>query len=456
MINRVTDSPFAVWQQLTATASPGVYVVHVPLQQYWLPDAPMLDLAVVFNASADNLGVAIVAMSALDALLCEDFDNQASVNFFSSLVAATGAAVINPVSAQLLQPVFIPKPWGQEVWYTGIEARGVAGIADDSGVTPLPWLLAAFPELYGAVAPVLLKILDPFPDELLGDLYFELHQEKREVYVVTAIDPKAWPDGKGAIRFGFDQSVRQQYDNDHAFVAAYFKAVRDYEVLRRQIDEQLDQLRVAVHLLPTDPVSPETMRDWLTQIDPVLIAQEQSARDVMNRFTHLKPLELGDIVKVPTLLPHSLQHGVRTVEFQTPVYERMILSFAQKVLTQSHWDTEQALPLMNIDAPEVIEPVCLARGEGWQCEQVVDFADFAVERYRLEAGAAMQFAAESFYRLVMMVSGKLSLGELTLCGEQASLLPAGFPALDLFNNTSDPWIFLLAKPKLSITDAIVG
>ena len=27
-----------------------------------------------------------------------------------------------------LQPIAIPKPWGQEIWYTGIEQRGVAEV----------------------------------------------------------------------------------------------------------------------------------------------------------------------------------------------------------------------------------------------------------------------------------------------------------------------------------------
>src|SRR5690625_7657891 len=42
----------------------------------------------------------------------------------------------------------------------------------------------------------------PLPVEVVGDLYFELHEEKREVYVVTSIDPQAWPEGIGAIRYG--------------------------------------------------------------------------------------------------------------------------------------------------------------------------------------------------------------------------------------------------------------
>lgn len=448
MINWSTQSPFTLWQSLSARPVAGIHAVRLSLRQYWLADAPLLELVAVFDVTVTQCRVAIVCRPELDILLAQwpSLSVSQSTIFFQSLLNASGAAAIDPAAAQLLQPVNIPKPWGQEIWYTGIEARGVAAITDGCGVTPLPWLLAAFPELYGDAAPVLLKILDPYADELLGDLYFELHQEKREVYVVTAIDRQAWPQGRGAIRFGFDQAVRAEYADDPAFVAAYLQAVADYEVIRRQIDALLDGLRAAHNLSPADPASPATLRGWMAELDPQLVAAELAARQRMNRFTRLKPLQLGDIVKVPTLLPHSLQHGVRTVEFQTPVYERMILSFAQKVLTQSHWDTREAAALMTLDEPVEPPPQLLAEGTGWRCEQVVEFDDFAVERWSLEPGAAMQLPADPRYRLLMVVQGAITLGTQLIGSEQAALLPATFAVANLHNTSRERWIFLLAKP----------
>ena len=72
-------------------------------------------------------------------------------------------------------------------------------------------------------------------------------------------------------------------------------------------------------------------------------SEEKNLRQEMNSFTSMHTLRVGDVISIPTYTPHALQHGVRAIEFQTPHYERQILSFAQKVLTQSDWDTESAI-----------------------------------------------------------------------------------------------------------------
>jgi hypothetical protein len=44
-------------------------------------------------------------------------------------------------------------------------------------------MLADYPESL-----ILLKTLNPVADDVIGDLYYEMHEEKWEVYVVTEID----------------------------------------------------------------------------------------------------------------------------------------------------------------------------------------------------------------------------------------------------------------------------
>ena len=91
-------------------------------------------------------------------------------------------------------------------------------------------MLASAPRHLRGDAPVaLLKVLDPAPEPVLGDLYFELHETKQEVYVVTHVDRRAWPDGRGAIRFGMNAARRAVYADDAKFRAAFLKAVREYE-----------------------------------------------------------------------------------------------------------------------------------------------------------------------------------------------------------------------------------
>lgn len=324
-----------------------------------------------------------------------------------------------------LQPIAIAKPWGQEIWYTGIEQRGVSLVGDGQRWLPLSWLLAALPELYGARPPVLLKILDPLPDELFGDLYFELHQEKREVYVVTGVDRSAWPDGVGAIRYGFDPAVRAGYASDEAFRRDYLGAVADYRRVRLEIDRLLDRRRTEQGIALDAPLPAGRMQQWLEELPAPLRERELELRHVMERYTRLRPLRVGDVVKVPLLTPHSLQHGVRTVEFQTPVYERLILSFGQKVLTQAHWDTERAAELMRLDPAEDEPSPVVRRSGAWQEQKIVDFPDFEARRLEFAGADHCELPHLGAGGVAMAVTGSLRLDGMLLEPEQAALLPLG-------------------------------
>jgi hypothetical protein len=396
-----SDAPLADalarWS-VSGTAT-GSAQLTIPLERGWLtePDTERLDARYRFRRT--DLGIALTAE--LDGVTV-DLDA--------------------PVA---LEPVAIPKPWGREIWYTGIEARGESAVRTGGATLPLSRYLALAPQhLVRGRAPVLLKILDPRPEPLLGDLYFEVHREKQEVYVVTSVDRDAWPDGRGRIRFGMNQALRAKYADDAAFRADYLRAVTEYEQIRRASD-------AGAHVAP---------------------ASEAAARANMERFTALRPLAPGDVVVVPTWLPHSLQHGVRVVEFQTPTYERYILSFAQRVLTQPHWDTAYAVPRMTLDAPPdpCFEPV--APG----VERIVAFADFRVWRVSIAPGAAFDLPGHTDYALCMVVEGLVEIGALTLEAEQAALVPgatladpARRQALAGVRNPGDvPVTLLVAAPDL--------
>lgn len=350
-----------------------------------------------------------------------------------------------------LKPVHIPKPWGQEIWYTGIEERGQSRIADEQGrAVPLPWLLALCPNrVLGSAGGelVLLKVLDPLPEPVFGDLYFEMHEEKREVYVVTHVDESAWPDGRGGIRFGFNQNKRREIGGDMAFKREYLAAVQAYRAIRVEIDQILDQRRAAEGVELDAPLDPQTSKTWLAGLPQDLLQKEGELRARMEAFIHVDPLKVGDVVKVPCYTPHSLLHGVRTVEFQTPVYERKILSFAQKVLTQSHWDTEEALDLVTLDAPETAQLPLVQVEEGCRIEEVVDFEDFRVERITLSAGTDFDVVAGQRYALLMAVTGGVLLNGKPMEAEQAMLLAANHKTQRVnFRGVGDG-VVLLARPK---------
>ncbi len=380
--------------------------------------------------------------SALDVLLAQKLP-------LERVAAALQVAVLDFARPLRLQPVHIPKPWGQEIWYTGMEARGVSQVESETGATPLSWVLSCFNrQVLGLQHQQLnlLKILDPLPEEVFGDLYFELHEKKREVYIVTHVDRSAWPNGVGAIRYGFSTDKRKQFFDDATFVAAYQQAVRDYALIRRDIDKQLDVLRERDGFQPEEPVSAAQMQQWLLNISPKQKEQELSLRKIMESFTALRPLHEGDVLAVPLRTPHALQHGVRTIEFQTPVYERKILSFAQKVLTQSHWDTEEALQLALLDTPaDQVFPV-LQNDSGITLEQIVQFDDFIVQRLQLVPNACFECQTEGSYVLLMVVSGSVLCGDMPLAVEQAVLIPASAQTVVLNNEASEEAVVLLARP----------
>ena len=411
----------------------------------YLPAAP--DVLLRVAAERDARGGLRVALCAMAEAWAGAMPAACDVETFAR---RHGVPVVDLSVPLRLDPVAIPKPWGRELWFTGIEARGQSGVRAGDGALPLPWLLSvAGREILGKGFNKLnlLKILDPFPDPVYGDLYFELHEEKREVYVVTRVDPASWPAGRGAIRYGFDLQVRAEYPDEQAFRSAYLRSVRAYEQVRREIDRCEDAWRNAEGYRPNDLVPATPLRGWGAAHPPALRRAEVGARRAMERFTQLLPVGVGDVIQVPTRLPHALQHGVRTVEFQTPVYERRILSFAQKVLTQDHWDTAAAVQQMRLEPPPPPPARSVAEGPGATRERIVAFDDFVVDRWRLLPGASSVLREQDSYALAMTVQGAMAVAGVTLATESALLIPAVCGAVAIANRGSETASLLVARPR---------
>ena len=430
-LRHTTGSPtdeFARWLPLCGTGE-CLLLVDFTLEQYWLPDAAPIALTAIYCVNGDkelSVSVTANALHSSHSACMEQYANWAQEHGFAKVVIGEAVA---------LAPQYIGKPWGREIWFSGAEARGVCCVTTEDGETPIPWIQAVMPaERFGrpGIPPILLKILDPVSEPVTGDLYFELHEEKREVYVVMNIDSRAWPDGTGYIRFGFAADKLALYKDEELFRDAYLAAVRKYEKVRREFDSYLEMEQT-----PNVGHGPE----------PELVALERQLRSEMDSFTNLKPLKVGDVVKVPLLTPHSLQHGVRTVEFQTPVYERKILSFGQKVLTQAHWDTQEAVAKMVLGQPQPEAFEVLQRGGGVLIERIVDFNDFEVRRVSLDCGQALGDLIVEQYALVMVVGGVLQLSGTLYGPEQALLLPGGWNGSLVAAQPSARLVLLLALPQ---------
>ncbi len=350
------------------------------------------------------------------------------------------AAVVSNREPIRLEICYIPKPWGREGWYTGIEKRGVSRVRSATGSTALPYALGMFPVPISGEKqdpPILVKTLEPLPQPVYGDLYLEVHREKWETYVVLEVHPDAWPDGAGRLRAGLDPEVMDTYRArdgaqwERRLATDLTQAIRDYEQVRRRIDERLDAALREHGENPQEPVPPERHRELLAEVPADLRAEEERRRAAVERFIGQVPLRPGSVVTLPPGVLHSLQHGIKVIEFQTPTYERLIAMFAQKVLTQPHWDVQDAVALMEMAPYEAPTPEVLTREDGRSVERIVDFPQFAVDRVALELNRTLQTSTEGHnqYQLLVVTQGK---GELRLPDgrafpmepEGAYLLPA--------------------------------
>jgi hypothetical protein len=346
---------------------------------------------------------------------------------FETVCVDLGLPIIDLTAPMLLDTVSISKPWGREIWYTGCEARGVSCI---QGV-PLPWVVSL--HAMGIMGrenetPLLLKILDPLP-----------------VYVITHVDESAWPGGIGRIRYGFDEQKQASYRDEKLFKSAYLGSVKQYRDIRNRIDNQLDIFRHEDGFELNAPVPTQTISAWLDKVPGEWLEKEQLLRSEMESFTGMRPLSVGDVISIPTHTPHALQHGVRAIEFQTPHYERQILSFAQKVLTQPGWDTEEALDLINVHAQSPVALEVLHADKGVVVESIARFEQFMALRITLESGSSYVFEMDA-YALLISVRGQCKIANLELAPEQACLIPKMCIDPRITNPTEQAIQCLLAYP----------
>jgi quercetin dioxygenase-like cupin family protein len=371
-----------------------------------------------------------------------------------------GAALISNREPLRLGVHHVPKPWGREGWYTGIEKRGLSRVVSSTGETPLPYALGMFPWPIlrrHDRAPILLKTLEPHPDEVLGDLYLEVHEEKWETYVVLEVDRQAWPAGVGFLRAGLAPERIEHYRASHgeswrAEVSRDLaRRIRVYEQVRNSIDSILEEKLRQQGFDPAQAVPPKLHHELMRTVPAPLREQERAARADVESLLGKIPLRVGDVVALPPGVLHSLRHGIKVVEFQTATYERMIAMFTQKVLTQSHWDTEKAVARMEKAAYTPPIPTPVHAEEGILAERAVSYPQFTVDRVRLDPGRGwMQDTAER-YRLLFVVegNGKLLLpggGERTLAKEDALLIPATLGAFEITASANSALTYLDSAP----------
>jgi len=354
-----------------------------------------------------------------------------------------------------LSTVTVNKPWGKEIWFTGVEKRGVCGAVVQNTVYGLPWLFAAAGDACIGTAKqqlILLKILDTLPDPDKGDLYYEMHRIKKEVYIITGVDNAAWPDGTGEIKLGFNRKKIKQYGTFSVFLEEMSSAVKNYKKVRDAIDGYGNN-----------------------EIPSYLTEQERELRGIMESYMGIVRVSAGDTICIPNYMPHSLRHGIRVLEFQTPVYERLIISFTQRVLTQNHWDTDEAFSIIRekYQDGQICYDVDNTSGQQnksgenqnpdvsygrTKIEKIVDFEDFYVNKILFSAGSSISENTGKSYMLVFIISGQLRYAQqpgensILLQPGKAYFIPASCGAYMLSNmnmksDNTDQAVCCIAVPK---------
>ena len=360
---------------------------------------------------------------------------------------------LTPNRAFKLTPVNIPKPWGQEVWFTGIEERGVSRVELIPGESIiLPIILSTLGK--GATSnttspPILLKILDPKPNPKTGSLYFELHQEKQEVYIVSKVHPEAWPTGKGRMKYGIDQKQRLKFPSQDDFKDAFKQLCLDYEACRSEVELEFDKRRHLAGLGPKDQIPEPLLETWHKSLPPGLAQKEATLQNQLDNLTGWLNLSVGDVVKVQKTVPHSLQYGITVIEFQTPVYERFIITFNQKVLTQDHWDIDAAFDIMTIEEPKPQTLKSITDNDTVLLEEAVSFESFDVIRVSQRKETYTLDLSDFGHAIIFALKGKLQvigMSALALDTGEACFIPAAVALLNIRAEDHET-VWLLGREK---------
>jgi hypothetical protein len=308
--------------------------------------------------------------------------------------------------------------------------------------------------------PVLLKALEPYPQPVVGDLYLEVHDKKWEVYVVLDVDRQAWPDGVGRLRSGLSPQVVEQYRKragtgwESELSRDLLAALKAYEQVRREMDGLIDAALSALALDPRQGAPAAQREEILGRVPAPLRAEEAKRREAVEAFLGYTEMPTGAVACLRPGVLHSLQHGVKVIEFQTPTYERFIAMFAQKVLTQSHWDVEEAVTRMEKAVFTQPSLDVLERSEGVLLERVVEFPEFTVLRLTLQPGVrhASVTKGDGAYQLFIGVEGAGTIAipdgrTWELKKEAAYLLPATLGRFSIAPTGAAPLVLLLTLPN---------
>ncbi|MBT4518842.1 MAG: hypothetical protein HOC23_02455, partial [Halieaceae bacterium] len=138
-VHHTRGDPLECYGEWSAQAQgASLLLVDFTLEQYWLPGAPSIELTALYCRDGKRTGVSVTdrQLNKLDMTPVSLYYHWAGEHAFTVVFLG------DPLP---LCPQQVAKPWGQEIWYTGVESRAVCGLGDASGMSPIPWVQAVMP-----------------------------------------------------------------------------------------------------------------------------------------------------------------------------------------------------------------------------------------------------------------------------------------------------------------------
>lgn len=363
-----------------------------------------------------------------------------------------GIAYLESSKPYRLSPIEIKKPWGKEVWYTGIERRGVSSLKTPSGYLPLHYVNAVLPKrLKGSAFDsdvILLKILKT-KSNARGDLYIELHKKKEEVYVVDSIDQKVYKNKEAPLLYGMDEEKIKKMGLE-SYKKLLLDEITSYEKHREKVDAQFHELCQKEGIDLNACLDEKQDKLLYGQIPKEIIQKDLKDYQKIRSFFGKSLLREGSVVRIEKGVPHSIPHGVRVVEFQNAYYERKIIAFNQKVLTQKRWDTKEALDVMKKSSP-LNEPNIFYEGDNYLERELAKFEDYTVDEIVIHPGYRHVNYAADFYQILYCLGNSLEveteMDSMMLQKSEAIFIPIE-TTITIYNSQTSDVSFLIAYPNI--------
>jgi mannose-6-phosphate isomerase class I len=338
-----------------------------------------------------------------------------------------------------LLPYKEPKVWGidgiGEYWY-GAEAGPKSSIARAADQTaPMADVVANDPkevlgetavQKFGQKLP-LVKILTP-----KGRLSVQFHDAKDELWIVTGID-ESLAGEEACIILGFSEEAVEKHGA--YIIESYRQALESYG---RILNSLIDLLEFkGYQSLLEEKKNVALAAEEVEDLDIERYREEfNAAQEELNSFYNYRPVEVGDVIPIPSGTLHALGPGIKVVEPQIPgptqsmedgaTYPvRYFFPGYNRKGAKKELDIFRAREI-NDKVTKEARPEVIKKTESFMVEKLpggFEKKGLAVNRVTVEKGQEMEVSPIGSFHNLVVVKGKASV----MIGDEWFKIPKAEP-----------------------------